>query len=61
MNFQVLCFDVADDELIIAQEKYLDTLVEAIQFANSEGRFWVGGTTIVPLNEWAEKQMKNNN
>ncbi len=58
MNFQVLCFDITDNELVIVQKEYFSTLEEAIQFANGEGRFWVGGTNILPMSEWAEKQIE---
>lgn len=58
MNFQVLCFDIVDDGLTVVQKEYFDTLEEAIQFENGEGRFWIGGTSITPMNEWAEKQME---
>lgn len=58
MNFQVLCFDIVDDGLTVIQKEYFDTLEEAIYFENTEGLNYAGGTSITPMNEWAEKQME---
>lgn len=58
MNFQVLCFDFINDSLTVVQKEYFDTLEEAIYFENTEGLDYAGGTSITPMNEWAEKQME---
>lgn len=58
MNFEVMCFDFINDSLTVVQKEYFDTLEEAIHFENTEGLDYEGGTSITPMNEWAEKQMK---
>ena len=58
MNFEVMCFDFINDSLKVVQKEYFDTLEEAIYFENTEGLDYEGGTSITPMNEWAEKQMK---
>ena len=58
MNFEVMCFDFINDSLTVVQKEYFDTLKEAIHFENTEGLNYAGGTSITPMNEWAEKQMK---
>ena len=58
MNFEVMCFDFINDSLTVVQKEYFDTLEEAIYFENTEGLNYEGGTSITPMNEWAEKQMK---
>lgn len=58
MNFEVMCFDFINDSLTVVQKEYFGTLEEAIYFENTEGLDYEGGTSITPLNEWAEKQMK---
>lgn len=57
MNFEVMCFEFVDDSLTVVQKEYFDTLEEAIYFENTEGLNYEGGTSIVPMNEWAENQM----
>lgn len=59
MNFEVMCFDFIDDSLTVVQKEYFDTLEEAIYFEKTEGLNYEGGTSIVPMNEWAENQMSN--
>lgn len=58
MNFEVMCFDIIDNSITVVQKEYFDTLEEAIYFENTEGLNYVGGTSITPMNEWAEKQME---
>jgi hypothetical protein len=58
MNFEVMCFDFINDSLTVVQKEYFDTLEEAICFENTEGLDYEGGTSITPMNEWAEKQME---
>lgn len=57
MNFEVMCFEFVDDSLTVVQVEYFDTLEEAIYFENTEGLNYEGGTSILPMNEWAEEQM----
>lgn len=57
MNFEVMCFEFVDDSLTVVQKEYFDTLEEAIYFENTEGLNYEGGTSILPMNEWAEEQM----
>lgn len=58
MNFEVMCFDFINDSLAVVQKEYFDTLEEAIYFENTEGLDYAGGTSITPMNEWAERQME---
>lgn len=58
MNFEVMCFDFINGSLMVVQKEYFDTLEEAIYFENTEGLNYVGGTSITPMNEWAEKQIE---
>lgn len=58
MNFEVTCFDIIDNSITVVQKEYFDTLEEAIYFENTEGLDYAGGTSITPMNEWAEKQME---
>lgn len=58
MNFGVMCFDFINGSLTVVQKEHFDTLEEAIYFENTEGLNYVGGTSITPMNEWAEKQME---
>lgn len=58
MNFVVFCFDIVDDAIFVVQKEYFDTLEEAIYFENTEGLNYAGGTSILPLNEQAQKQME---
>jgi hypothetical protein len=58
MNFEVMCFDFINGSLMVVQKEYFDTLEEAIYFENTKGLNYVGGTSITPMNEWAEKQME---
>lgn len=57
MNFEVMCFEFIDNSLTVVQKEYFDTLEEAIYFENTEGLNYEGGTSILPMNEWAEEQM----
>lgn len=57
MNFEVMCFEFINDSLTVVQKEYFDTLEEAIYFESTEGLNYEGGTSIVPMNEWAESQM----
>lgn len=57
MNFEVMCFEFIDGSLTVVQKEYFDTLEEAIYFENTEGLNYEGGTSILPMNEWAENQM----
>lgn len=58
MNFEVMCFDIVDNSIMVVQKEYFDTLEEAIYFENTEGLDYAGGTSITPMNEWAENQME---
>lgn len=58
MNFQILCFDEINGSRTVVQKEYFNTLEEAIYFENTEGLDYVGGTSIIPMNEWAAEQME---
>ena len=56
MNFEVMCLDYVDDSLEVVHKEYFETLEEAIYFENTEGLDYYG-TSILPMNEKAEKEM----
>lgn len=57
MNFEVMCFDWVNGSLQVVQKEYFETIGEAIYFENTEGLKYEGGTSILPMNEKAEKEM----
>lgn len=59
MNFEIFIF-VYNDDSIATEKEWSDTYAEALQI---EKEYYKKGgditVSITPLNEWAEKQMKN--
>lgn len=56
-NFVVLCFDITDGKQELVQTEQFETYEEALQFKFGAGRFFSGGTELLPRDLEAKKEL----